>query len=238
MPALLAVDHLTTGYGRIEVVHDIDFEVPAGSVVALLGANGAGKTTVLRALSGTLPAWQGTIRLGGKRISGKAPHAIASSGLTLVPEGRGVFPGLSCADHLAIAGRAAREPGVADRVEAALDAFPALRSMLARKAGTMSGGEQQMLALCRAFIAKPRLVLLDEISMGLAPLIVDRLYEGVVQLRDAGVTLLVVEQHLTHALGVADLCYVMAKGRIVFVGEPGELRSSVAGDTYFTTQPT
>ena len=223
MPPALSVDHLTTGYGRIEVIHDVCFDVPTGSVVALLGANGAGKTTILRALSGTLPAWEGTIRLHGRRISGRTAHAIAAAGVALVPEGRGVFPGLTVKDHLNIAARAGRNVG---QVDAALDAVPALKPMLGRRAGTMSGGEQQMLALSRAFIANPQVVLLDEISMGLAPIVVDRLYEGVIELRAAGATLLVVEQHLTHALRVADLCYVVAKGRIVFVGEPAELRSS------------
>ena len=233
MPPLLCVDRLTTGYGRIEVIHDLTFDVPEGAVVALLGPNGAGKSTVLRALSGGLPVWRGSVRFCGRRIDGRTPYAIATSGLTLVPEGRGVFPGLTCADHLAIAARASRSGP--SRVEEALDAFPALREMKNRKAGTMSGGEQQMLALSRAFIAKPRLLLLDEISMGLAPIIVDRLYDGVTRLRDSGVTLLVVEQHLTHALAVADLVYVMAKGRIAFVGEPGELQASTMGDQYLTT---
>ena len=233
MPPLLSVEHLRTGYGRIEVLRDVTLAVPGGSVVALLGANGAGKTTALRAISGLLPVWDGSIRLGDRRIDGKTPHTIAHLGLALVPEGRGVFPGLSVGEHLSIAARAALDipPGHAGsaerhrRIDEVLDVFPALRSRTAQRAGFLSGGEQQMLAMSRAFISRPRVLLLDEISMGLAPLIVDRLYAGVAQLKDTGITLLVVEQYLTHALRVADLCYVMAKGRVAFVGEPSELRS-------------
>jgi branched-chain amino acid transport system ATP-binding protein len=236
MPPLLSVDGLRTGYGRIEVLHEVSFGVPAGSVVALLGANGAGKTTALRAISGTLPVWGGSVKLDGRRIDGRTPHAISRQGLTLVPEGRGVFPALTVREHLVIAARAALDlpagragaAARAQRVDEVLDAFPALRSRLPQHAGLLSGGEQQMLAMSRAFIARPRLLLLDEISMGLAPLIVDRLYDGVRQMRATGITLLLVEQYLTHALRVADLCFVMAKGRVVFVGEPGELRSGGA----------
>jgi branched-chain amino acid transport system ATP-binding protein len=236
MPPLLSVDHLTAGYGRIEVLHDVTIHVPTGAVVALLGSNGAGKTTALRAVAGTLPTWGGSVRLGGHRINGHTAHRIAKSGLTLIPEGRGVFPALAVEEHLAIAARAARDlprgrTGSATRrarVDEVLETLPALRQRLSQRAGTMSGGEQQMLAMARALICRPRVLLLDEISMGLAPIIVDRLYDCVAQLKAAGITMLLVEQYLTHALGVADLCYVMAKGRISFVGEPAELRSGGA----------
>jgi branched-chain amino acid transport system ATP-binding protein len=233
MPNLLSVDRLTTGYGRIEVLHEVSIDVPAGSVVALLGSNGAGKTTALRALSGTLPTWRGRITLDGARIDGRTPYAVARSGLLLVPEGRGVFPGLTVQDHLDVATRAARDlprgaagtAGRQARVAEVLSAFPNLARRLGQRAGTLSGGEQQMLAMSRAFICRPKVLLLDEISMGLAPIIVERLYEGVAQLKASGITMLLVEQYLTHALGVADLCFVLAKGRIAFVGEPCELRS-------------
>jgi branched-chain amino acid transport system ATP-binding protein len=233
MPTLLEVDHLTAGYGRIEVLHDVQLAVPAGAVVALLGPNGSGKTTMLRAIGGTLPVWRGNVRLGRTRLNGRTPHAIARMGLTFVPEGRGVFPGLTVEEHLGIAARAASDlprgrAGQAERgarIEEMLEAFSPLRMRFDQRAGTLSGGEQQMLAMSRAFIRRPRVLLLDEISMGLAPLIVDRLYDGVAQLKAAGVTLLVVEQYMTHALAVADICYVLSKGRIAFVGEPGELRA-------------
>jgi branched-chain amino acid transport system ATP-binding protein len=229
MPPLLRIEDLTTGYGRIEVLHGVTIDVPAHSVVALLGSNGAGKTTALRAVSGTLPTWHGRIRLGARLLNGRTPHAIGRMGLTLVPEGRGIFPGLTVDDHLHIAARAAgRTPNAErkQRVDQVLETFPVLQRRLTQRAGTMSGGEQQMLAMARAFISRPDVVLMDEISMGLAPLIVDSLYEGVVRLKESGITILLVEQYLTHALAVADLCYVMAKGRITFVGEPAELRAS------------
>ena len=228
MPPLLSVDRLTTGYGRIEVLHGVTIEVPAGSVVALLGSNGAGKTTALRAIAGCLPAWKGRISLGGRRLDGRTVHGVARMGLTLIPEGRGIFPGLTVADHLDIASRATAgrdRSGMESRMAEVLETFPVLRKRLTQRAGTMSGGEQQMLAMSRAFISRPRVLLLDEISMGLAPIIVDRLYEGVEALKRAGITIVLVEQYLTHALGVADYCYVMAKGQITFVGEPEELRS-------------
>jgi len=236
VPALLSVDNLTTGYGRIEVLHGVTIEVPSGSVVALLGSNGAGKTTALKAIAGSLPVWSGRVVLDRRRLDGRTSYRVAEMGLALVPEGRGVFPGLTVAEHLAIAGRAARDlprggAGAAARrarLDEVLTTFPILRQRLAQRAGTMSGGEQQMLAISRAFISQPKVLLLDEISMGLAPIIVDRLYDGVRRLRDLGITIFLVEQYLTHALGVADLCYVMNKGRIAFVGEPGELRSGAA----------
>jgi branched-chain amino acid transport system ATP-binding protein len=191
-----------------------------------------------------LPIASGTVRLGNARLNGRTAHAIARRGLTLVPEGRGVFPGLTVADHLAVAARAAGLPGGRagaaarrQRVAEVLEVFPALSSRLTQHAGLLSGGEQQMLAMSRAFISRPRVLLLDEISMGLAPIIVDRLYAGVTLLKQAGITLLLVEQYLTHALRVADLCYVMAKGRIVFVGEPAELRNRDLGAGYLSSAP-
>jgi branched-chain amino acid transport system ATP-binding protein len=227
--ALLEVQGLTTGYGKVEVVHELDLAVPRGSVVALLGANGAGKTTTLRALSGTLPIRRGTIRLQGRRLHGLSAHQIARRGVTLIPEGRGVFPGLSVSDNLAIAARAAKGRS-ADERQAGLDrvlaTFPRLRERTAQRAGTLSGGEQQMLALSRALLADPKVLLLDEISMGLAPLIVEDLFDKVAELRAEGLTIVLVEQYLTYALRFADICYLLTKGRVAFVGEPDELAQS------------
>jgi len=236
MPALLSVDNVTAGYGRIEVLHGISLDVPEGSVVALLGPNGSGKTTAMRAISGTLPVWSGSVRLGRRRLDGRTAHTIARAGLALVPEGRGIFPALTCEEHLDIAVRGAfdlpsgagRGAARRARIDEVLEAFPQLRARLGQRAGTMSGGEQQMLALARAFICRPKLLLLDEISMGLAPLVVERLFDRVLELKQSGMTLLVVEQYLAHALSVADICYVLNKGRVSFVGEPAELRSGAA----------
>ncbi len=238
MPALLELDRLRAGYGRIEVLHGVDLAVPAGCVVALLGPNGSGKTTMLRAIAGLLPASGGSIRLGGRRIDRLPAHRVARRGVTMVPEGRGVFPGLTVRDNLELAVRAG--PGAntsAGERAAFLDhivtTFPRLGERYHQLAGSLSGGEQQMLALSRVLVGQPRLLLMDEISMGLAPLVVEQLYESVDGLRARGLSILLVEQYLTYALRLADVCYVLAKGEVVFVGEPAELRAGdVLSDRY------
>src|SRR2546421_3109866 len=229
MPPLLEVDGVTSGYGKVEILHDLGISVPEGTVVALLGPNGAGKTTTLKVISGTLPVWQGRVRYDQQRIDGRSAYEIARRGITLVPEGRGIFPGLDVRENLEIGVRAGTDgESRRDRMERVLDTFPRLRGRLSQRAGTLSGGEQQMLALSRAFLGNPRVLLLDEISMGLAPRIVEQLFESVAELRDRGLTIVLVEQYLTYALRLADICYVLAKGRVEFVGEPGELRDSEA----------
>jgi branched-chain amino acid transport system ATP-binding protein len=238
VPPLLELDHVTTGYGKVEVLHDVHLVVPHATVVALLGPNGVGKTTTLRAISGTLPCWRGAIRLDGRRIDGQPPHRIAAAGVTLVPEGRGIFPGLDVADNLRIAANAGPGPAAAREAELdrVLDRFPRLAERRSQRAGTLSGGEQQMLAVSRAFLAKPRLLLVDEISMGLAPQIVERLFDDIAELKRQRIAILLVEQYLTYALRLADICYVMARGRIAFVGEPSEVRdSAVLASTYLGT---
>jgi branched-chain amino acid transport system ATP-binding protein len=229
MTPALELEGVHAAYGRIQVLRGIDLSVPAGSVVALLGPNGVGKTTTLRAISGTVPVTSGAVRLDGRRIDRLRPSAIARRGLVLVPEGRGVFPALSVEDNLRVAHHSAPKD-VAGSWSAFLDditdAFPRLGERLGQAAGSLSGGEQQMLAVCRALVGDPRVVMFDELSMGLAPLIVAELFERVAALRDAGRTIVLVEQHLTYALELADLCYVLAKGEVVFAGEPGELRGS------------
>lgn len=231
MPPLLAIEGVSSGYGRVQVLHELSLGVPAGHVVAVLGPNGVGKTTLLRTISGTLPVRQGAIRLGGERLDGRSAHEIARRGVTHVPEGRGVFPGLSVRDNLDVAAHAARDrdPDPAtrgERIDRVLEMFPRLGERLSQLAGTLSGGERQMLALGRAFLAEPRVLLLDEISMGLGPMIVEELFERVAQLKEEGRTVVLVEQYLTFALGLADLCYVMGKGRVTFAGEPAELVES------------
>ena len=229
MPPLLEVDGVTSGYGKVEVLHDMSISVPEGSVVALLGPNGAGKTTTLKVISGTLPVWNGAVRYDGECIDGRSAFEIARRGVTLVPEGRGIFPGLEVRENLEIGVRAG-DNGESRKVrmDRVLETFPRLRERLSQRAGTLSGGEQQMLALSRAFLGNPRVLLMDEISMGLAPRIVEQLFESVNELRERGLTIVLVEQYLTYALRFADICYVLAKGRIEFVGEPAELRDSEA----------
>ena len=229
MTAALELEGVCAAYGRIQVLRGIDLTVPAGSVVALLGPNGVGKTTTLRAISGTVPVSAGRVRLDGRRIDNLRPNAIARRGLVLVPEGRGVFPALSVEDNLRVAHRSAPRDQAGswsaylDQVTAS---FPRLGERLGQAAGSLSGGEQQMLAVCRSLAGEPRVVMFDELSMGLAPLVVAELFERVAALRDAGRTIVLVEQHLTYALQLADLCYVLSKGEVVFAGEPGELRGS------------
>jgi len=231
VPALLELEHVTAAYGKVEVLHDLSMSVPPGSVVALLGSNGAGKTTTLRVISGTLPLRRGSVRLERARLDGRSPYEIARSGVVLVPEGRGIFPLLNVRDNLKVAARAAR--GISsnlrqERIQGVLTTFPRLEERLSQRAGSLSGGEQQMLAMCRALLADPKVLMMDEISMGLAPMIVDQLFETVGQLKAAGLTIVLVEQYLTYALRMADVCYVLSKGKIAFVGEPSELGAGSA----------
>jgi branched-chain amino acid transport system ATP-binding protein len=228
-PLALELDGVRAGYGKVEVLHGLSLGVPEGCVVALLGANGAGKTTTLRAISGTMPIAQGAIRLHGRRIDGRSPSRIARAGVALIPEGRGIFPTLSVRDNIEIAVRASREGASSAAARRAgfdriIATFPRLGERLTQAAGTMSGGEQQMLALGRALVSRPKVLMMDEISMGLAPIVVEQLFETVRSLKEDGTTILLVEQYLTHALRLADICYVLAKGEVIFTGEPDELR--------------
>jgi branched-chain amino acid transport system ATP-binding protein len=192
-------------------------------VVALLGANGAGKTTTLRAISGLAHLEGGEICFAGERIDRRPPHKITQMGVVHVPEGRGIFPSLTVRENLLMAGYAMATDH--DLVSEGVERFPALGRRIEQLAGQLSGGEQQMLALARAVLARPRLLLLDEISMGLAPMIVSALFDEVRSMAAAGVTVLLVEQYVEAALGMADYAYVVDKGRVVDVGEPADLRS-------------
>lgn len=227
MTHLLEVRGVTSGYGRVRVLDGLTLAVPEGRVAVLLGANGAGKTTTLRTIAGLLPVWRGQVLLGGRRIDGREPLAVTRAGITLVPEGRGVFPALSVRENLEIAAHADRRSVPAARraaVSSVLERLPQLAARLGQAAGTLSGGEQQMLALARGLLTAPRVLMIDELSTGLAPLVVEELFGIVGALKDSGQTILLVEQYLTHALRVADVCYVLHKGRLAFAGDPGEVR--------------
>lgn len=237
MTHALELNDVHAGYGRIEILHGLSLDVPAGSVVALLGPNGVGKTTALRAISGTIPVTSGAIRLNGKRIDNRRASAIASRGLVLVPEGRGVFPALSVVDNLRVAHHSAPKEQAGsweEWLEEIVVTFPRLGERLDQSAGSLSGGEQQMLAVCRSLVGQPEVVLFDELSMGLAPLVVSELFERVAALRDAGRTIVLVEQYLTYALKLADICYVLSKGRVAWCGEAAELRNSSTAALHLT----
>ena len=225
VPILEVID-LHAAYGRIEVLRGVDLRVPRGAVVALLGPNGAGKSTLLKVISGQMEQTSGDIHLAGVHVTGAKPDELARLGLTTVPEGRSVFPNLSVEENLRLMSYA----GVptAQVLDTAYSYFPRLHERRYQLAGTLSGGEQQMLALARALTSDPALLLLDELSMGLAPLIVDELYETVGQIAQTGVSILVVEQFARTALRIADHAAVMTGGRVVATGEPDEIGSIMA----------
>ena len=224
---MLELDGITAGYGDAAVLRDVTVTVPAGTKVALIGPNGAGKTTLLRVASGLLMPQRGRVRFDGDDVTGRRPDDRAARGICHVPEGRGVFPNLTVAQNLRLFARPGEE---AQAQERAVDAFPRLGERLGQLVGTMSGGEQQMVALARAYIRHPRVVLLDEVSMGLAPRVVDEIFVFLDRLSAEGASLLLVEQFVTKALAIADFVFLLGKGQVNFVGEPSEL----ADDDIFT----
>lgn len=213
------------GYGRIEVLHGIDLALPAGKVLALLGPNGSGKSTTLKVLGGLLPATSGCVHLAGRHVNGVPPHELARIGLAMIPEGRGIFPRLTVRENLRMASYA--RVGSAAIEQRAFDLFPRLGERRDQLAGTMSGGEQQMLALARGLATDPAVLILDELSMGLAPLVVSELYELVAEVAAQGVSILVVEQFARTVLGVADIAAIMAHGRITSIGTPSEIEAEL-----------
>jgi branched-chain amino acid transport system ATP-binding protein len=219
-PSTLELRGVTAGYGRAIVLRDIDLDVPAGSVVALLGPNGAGKTTLLRVAAGLLSASAGRLILGGLDITTRKPFQRARTGICLIPEGRGIFADLSVRDNL----RLQVPPWQRDTgYELALEAFPVLKGRLGQAAGSLSGGQQQMLALSRCFLCDPKIVLLDEVSTGLAPRIIDEIFEALLQLSRQGISLLLVEQYVGRALDIADRVCLLGRGTVTFLGDPSEL---------------
>jgi branched-chain amino acid transport system ATP-binding protein len=230
---MLTINNLFAGYGKVQVLHGISIEVPKGKIVTLIGSNGAGKTTTMRAISGMIVPSAGEITLNGKRIEGLESYDIAKLGLAHSPEGRRVFATMTVADNL-ILGAFPRLTGsrpkgdVAGDLERALELFPRLKERREQFAGTLSGGEQQMLAMARAVMLNPEVVLLDEPSMGLAPILVAEVFKIIERLKREGVTMLLVEQFAAAALGVADYGYVLENGRISVHGPAEELRDDPA----------
>ncbi len=225
VPILEVID-LHAAYGRIEVLRGVNLTVPKGAVVALLGPNGAGKSTLLKVISGQMAQTSGDIHLGGVHVAGANADDLARLGLTTIPEGRSVFPNLTVEENLLLMSYAGVAPEAV--YETAYGYFPRLHERRFQLAGTMSGGEQQMLAMARALASDPALLLLDELSMGLAPLIVDELYETVAKIAQSGVSILVVEQFARTALRVSDYAAVMTGGTVVATGEPDEISSIMA----------
>jgi branched-chain amino acid transport system ATP-binding protein len=216
----LSVDGLQAGYGRVTVLRGVDLTVGPGQVVALLGANGAGKTTLLRATSGALRATGGTIRIGGVDVTRARASERSRSGLCLIPEGRGIFRNLSVEENLRLSSPPWIKPR---RLDPAYQMFPALAERRKQVAGTLSGGQQQMLALSRAFLSEASVVLVDEVSVGLAPVIVDAIFEALRALAAQGKSLLLVEQYVQRALAMADTVYLMKKGELTLAGRPADL---------------
>ncbi|WP_030597944.1 ABC transporter ATP-binding protein [Streptomyces fulvoviolaceus] len=227
MNALLELRDVRAAHDGITVLHGVDLSVAAGQVVALLGPNGAGKTTTLRLAAGIHPAQSGQLLLGGRDVTGVDARDLARAGVCLIPEGRGVFPNLSVRDNLQMMTFTGRTR--AEIEEIAYTRFPVLASRASQTAGTLSGGEQQMLALARGLATDPAVLLLDELSMGLAPLIVTKLYEQVAEIARQGVAVLIVEQFAAAVLGIADHAAVLVRGRVELQGSPdGGLRDELS----------
>ena len=217
--ALLDVKGLRAGYGDVPVLRGVDLAIQAGSITALIGANGAGKTTLLRAISGIISAEAGSIRYDGQDILGKPPQDIVRAGLVQVPEGRRLFPDMSVFENLLIGSSSpSARPRRDENLKMVFELFPKVRERGGQRAGTLSGGEQQMVAIARALMASPRLLLLDETSLGLAPIVVDEIFVAVRRLAAQGMTILVVEQNTALALEVADHGYVLEQGHFAMEG--------------------
>jgi branched-chain amino acid transport system ATP-binding protein len=242
---MLTVNGLRAGYGKIEVLHDIALSVGHGQIVALIGANGAGKTTLLKTISGLIRPASGTIEMEGKSIVRRAPHKIVALGLSQVPEGRAILKRMTVLDNLRMGAYTRSDTGISGDIALVFERYPALAERRHQLAATLSGGEQQMLAIARALVARPKLLLLDEPSLGLAPKFITRIFLMLRELQKEGKTILLVEQNARQALQVADRGYVMERGQIILSGSGRELltmpdvqRTYLGQDDKTPTSPT
>jgi branched-chain amino acid transport system ATP-binding protein len=231
MTTSLSVESVDAGYGDFQALFDVSLEVPAGSTVAIIGANGAGKSTLLRAVMGQVELTRGAIRYRGDDLSSTPTHERVARGLALVPEGRRLFPSLTVSENLKIGGHRARPGQWA--IESVVELFPLLARLLSRPADVLSGGEKQAVAIGRALMSNPDLLLLDEVSLGLAPIVVRDLYAAIPGIKAAGTTVVIVEQDVTLALEIADHAYCMLEGRITLSGPPASLTHEAVTDAYF-----
>jgi branched-chain amino acid transport system ATP-binding protein len=223
---VLEIRGVTGGYGESIVVHDVSITVPSGKVFALLGPNGAGKTTTLRIVAGMLRPASGRVVFNGEDVTSRSPHERAARGLCLIPEGRGVFKSLTVRENLRLFAPANKD-GAKDAVERAVTVFPALADRMGDYAGRLSGGQQQMLAVARAYITNPKLILLDEVSMGLAPLVIDEMFSVLSDLAKTGISMLIVEQYINRAMAMSDRVVLLNKGSVTYQGPPNELNEDV-----------
>ena len=226
--ALLEVRDLRSGYGRVEVLRGVSLSVGAGELVALLGSNGAGKTTFNNTVCGLVRAWEGEVVFEGQKLNGLNPRGIVQSGLIQVPEGRKIFPNLSVIENLELGSFARARARRAENLERMLTIFPRLQERRTQLAGTLSGGEQQMLAISRGLMADPKLLILDEPSLGLSPLLVEEMFTLIAQIRQQNISVLLVEQNVAQALEIADKAYVLENGSLRFEGTPQALLASDA----------
>jgi branched-chain amino acid transport system ATP-binding protein len=220
---MLKVEHLQVAYGKVQTLWDISFEVRQGEIVALIGANGAGKTTTLKTLSALLKPRAGTITLGGESLAGCSSSEVVQRGIVHVPEGRQLFPEMTVLDNLLMGAYSTGKSGRRDRLDKVFSIFPLLKERGSQMAGTLSGGEQQMAAIGRGLMTEPRLLMLDEPSLGLAPIVVEEMFRAVRDINRSGVTVLLVEQNAQHALSLAHRGYVLEAGRVVMSGTGSEL---------------
>ncbi len=221
---LLSLRKLDVAYGGIQAVKGIDLDVAQGELVCLIGANGAGKTTTLKAIARTLPMKAGAVTFEGRPINDVAPHALVSMGMALSPEGRAIFPNLTVRENLEMGAYTVSDPAAIEKgIAQAVSLFPRLGERMTQLGGTLSGGEQQMLAIARALMSNPKLLLLDEPSLGIAPVLVDQIFEAIARIRARGTTILLVEQNTRRALGAAQRAYVLVTGEVALSGDAADL---------------
>ena len=218
MSLILEVEDLDVSYGSSQALFNVSMEVEAGSFVAVLGVNGAGKSTLARTVSGLVPATSGRITFGGRDVTRRPAHKLSAEGLAYIPEGRGIFPGLTVSENLRMAVRQLRRNQRVEAIDRAIGLFPVLGDRRNPRAVTLSGGEQQMLALARALVVRPKLIIADEMSLGLAPLVTEAVFQGLDEARREGITVVLIEQFVHRALALADRCVILTRGRVGWSG--------------------